>query len=310
LDSGRVLLFGATGMVGRNILEHPRAASLEILAPRRSEVDLFEYEAVVRYIRHHAPSVVIHAAGRVGGIQANIREPVKFFLENLDLGRNVIWAARNCGVKRLLNIASSCMYPRNAENPLREEQVLGGELEPTNEGYALAKIAALRLCEYISREAPSFLYRTVIPCNLYGLHDKFDPAHSHLVASIIRKLNEAIAGGRPHVEIWGDGLARREFMFAGDVADFVFEALARFDELPVTMNLGVGQDHTVNTYYEIGAEVTGWKGHFDHDMSKPVGMKRKLLQIERQRAWGWTPKTTLRDGIARTQEHYVRNHIK
>ena len=162
----RILLTGGGGMVGRNILEHPRAAQWEFVAPSSSELDLSDFAASCKFIDECRPEAVIHAAGRVGGIQANIAHPVDFLVTNVDLGRNVIMAARQTGVKKLLNLASSCMYPRNAPNPLVESMVLQGELEPTNEGYALAKIFAMRLCEYISRETPSLLYKTLIPCNL------------------------------------------------------------------------------------------------------------------------------------------------
>src|SRR6218665_715118 len=171
----RILLTGAAGMVGRNILEHAAIAGHDVLAPRRSELDLSNFTAVSDYLSSHPVDMIIHAAGKVGGIQANMREPVGFLLENLDIGRNVIWAAKTAGVSRLLNLSSSCMYPRNRSEPLTEDMVLTGQLEPTNEGYALAKIVAARLCEYISKQDSNFHYKTLIPCNLYGRHDKFDP---------------------------------------------------------------------------------------------------------------------------------------
>jgi len=301
----RILLSGGRGMVGRNFLEHHSAANLEVLAPPSTELNLLDYAAVADYLRRHRPDMIVHAAGRVGGIQANIREPTRFLLENLDMGRNIVWAARNAQVKRLLNLGSSCMYPRNAANPLREEMVLQGELEPTNEGYAIAKIATARLCTYIARENPEYQYKTLIPCNVYGRYDSFDPERSHLVASIIRKLHEARTNGNDAVEIWGDGTARREFMYAGDLADCLVGAIERFDTLPSTMNVGAGGDHAVNEYYAIAAEVLGWRGRFVHDLAKPVGMKQKLVSVERQTDWGWKPKTELRKGIASAYEYYM-----
>jgi GDP-L-fucose synthase len=301
----RILLSGGRGMVGRNFLEHPGIADLEVLAPPSTELNLLDHAAVADYLRRHRPDMIVHAAGRVGGIQANVREPTRFLLENLDMGRNIVWASRTAQVKRLINLGSSCMYPRNAANPLREEMVLQGELEPTNEGYAIAKIATARLCEYITRENPEYQYKTLIPCNAYGRHDNFDPERSHLVASIIHKVHKAKTGKDETVEIWGDGTARREFMYAGDLADCIVEAIRRFDTLPATMNVGAGSDHAVNDYYAIAAEILGWQGRFVHDPAKPVGMKRKLVSVERQTAWGWKPKTELRRGIARAYEHYV-----
>lgn len=302
---GTVLLTGGGGMVGRNVAEFPAAAGWKLVAPTSRELDLRDAQATADYVRKLAPDVVIHAAGRVGGIQANIAAPVDFLVTNLDLGRNIVMAARAAGVPRLLNLGSSCMYPRQAANPLVESSVLQGELEPTNEGYALAKIAVARLCQYVTREQPALSYKTLIPCNLYGPHDKFDPKHSHLVPAIIHKVHVAKTRGQSEVEIWGDGTARREFMFAPDLADAIWRAVETFDSLPDMMNVGVGRDHSVNDYYRIAAQVIGWTGRFVHDTSKPAGMKQKLVSIERQAAWGWKPATSLEAGIRATYQHYL-----
>jgi len=303
----RIFLTGGRGMVGRNFIEHPLAGRHEILAPASNELDLRNHDAVIGWLNAYRPDFIIHAAGRVGGIQANMREPVRFLLDNLDMGRNIVWAARNAGVKNLINLGSSCMYPRNAPNPLREEMVLQGELEPTNEGYALAKIATAKLCEYISRETPEYQYKTLIPCNIYGRHDKFDPAHSHMVPAILHKLHQAKVGGERVVEIWGDGMARREFMYAGDLADCMMHAVNHFDHLPLVMNVGLGSDLSVNEYYRAAAEVVGYTGKFAHDLSKPVGMKQKLVSIEKLRDWGWRPHTSLRDGLEKTYQYYLES---
>ena len=168
------------------------------------------------------PDLIIHSAGLVGGIEANIKNPVDFLLKNTDMGINVISSAASLGIKNLINLGSSCMYPREASNPLTEDLILKGELEPTNEGYALAKIVAARLCEYINRQGLEKNYKTLIPCNLYGRHDKFSKTNSHLIPAVIRKIHEAKIAGSRTVTIWGDGSARREFMNAADLADFIF----------------------------------------------------------------------------------------
>lgn len=302
----RILLTGGGGMVGRNLLEHTGVANFEMLAPRSSELDLRDFKSVQDYLAKFSPDIVIHSAGRVGGIQANMREPVGFLLENLDMGRNIVWASRQAGIKRLLNLGSSCMYPRSHNEPLKEEMVLKGEMEPTNEGYALAKVVTARLCDYIVREDASFQYKTLIPCNLYGRHDKFDPAHSHLIPAIIHKVHQAKRSGQPTVEIWGDGTARREFMYAGDLADALVRAIREFDSLPNMMNIGLGHDHSINEYYEVAAEVMGYTGGFVHDLGKPVGMARKLVSVERQLSWGWHARSGLRKGIEETYQYYLQ----
>lgn len=302
----KILLTGAGGMVGKNFLEHPGINKFQVLAPRSKELDLRDFVAVQSYLDKHRPDMVIHAAGKVGGIQANMREPVGFLLENLDMGRNIVWASRQTGVKRLINLGSSCMYPRNHYEPLAEESVLKGELEPTNEGYALAKVVTARLCEYIAREDGSFQYKTLIPCNLYGRHDKFDPAHSHLIPAIIHKVHQAKVAGDGQVEIWGEGTARREFMYAGDLADVLVRAVKEFDSLPMMMNVGLGHDYSINEYYQATADVMDYRGVFIHDLTKPVGMARKLVNVERQQAWGWCAQHTLRSGIEKTYEFYLK----
>lgn len=296
-------------MVGRNLLDHPAISEFDVLAPRSSELDLRDFAAVQAYLLKTKPDMVIHAAGKVGGIQANMREPVGFLMENLDMGRNIVWAAHQAGIKRLINLGSSCMYPRNHNEPLSEEMVLKGELEPTNEGYALAKVVTARLCEYIMREDASFQYKTLIPCNLYGRHDKFDPVHSHLIPAIIHKVYQAKQAGQTSVEIWGDGTARREFMYAGDLADAMVRAIKEFDSLPALMNIGLGYDYTINEYYQAAAEVMGYTGGFSHDLSKPVGMARKLVNVGRQKAWGWVSRHDLQDGIMNTYAYYL-NSVK
>jgi GDP-L-fucose synthase len=304
----RILLTGGGGMVGRNLLDHPEIDNFEMLVPPSSELDLRDFNATRTYVSRHKPDMVIHAAGKVGGIQANMREPVGFLLDNLDMGRNIVLAAHQSGVKYLINLGSSCMYPRNHSGSLREEMVLQGELEPTNEGYALAKVMTAKLCEYIMRENAAYQYKTLIPCNIYGRFDKFDPAHSHLVPAIIHKVYQAKLNGQKIVDIWGDGTARREFMYGGDLADMLVRAIKNFDALPAYMNVGLGRDYTIDEYYQAVADVIGYTGEFIHDLSKPVGMARKLVDIERQRSWGWTASLTLQQGIEKTYQYYLMEH--
>ena len=301
----KLLITGGSGMVGQNILNHPFAKSWEIFAPTSNELNLTNTLECEKYISKKMPDLIIHSAGKVGGIKANIAEPVEFLDKNIMIGRNVIMGARLAGVKNLINLASTCIYPRLAENPLNEELILKGELEPTNEGYAIAKIFSTRLCEYIRREDPIYQYKTLIPCNLYGLYDKFDPNKSHLVPAIIHKIHQAKISNKPSVEIWGDGNARREFMYSADLADAVFNAAKNMEILPNKINIGIGNDYTINEYYETIAEVLGWNGVFTHDLSKPVGMMRKLCDTSLQSNWGWKPKTSLKNGLTKTYQYYL-----
>lgn len=307
MTQARVFLTGGRGLVGRNFLDHAAATGFEIFAPTSEALNLLDYPSVLAALDYFKPDIVVHAAGKVGGIQANIREPVAFLLDNLDMGRNVVWAACNLGIKRLLNLGSSCMYPRDGANPLREESVLRGELEPTNEGYALAKVTVARLCDYIRREQPEIQYKTLIPCNIYGRYDKFDPLNSHMVPAILHKLHQAKMAGTGCVDIWGDGTARREFMYAGDLADCMWQAIRCFDTLPDYMNVGLGYDLAVNEYYEAAARVVGYTGRFNHDLDKPVGMKQKLVCVERATSWGWQAPTSLAQGLAKTYDYYLED---
>lgn len=303
----KLFITGAGGMVGRNLLEHPDSADYAILAPARNELDLLNGQAVAHYLETHRPDAVIHCAGVVGGIQANIANPVTFFASNMQMALNVINGARDADVRQLLNLGSSCMYPREAVNPLQEDALLTGELEPTNEGYALAKIGAARLCDYIVREDPAFKYKTIIPCNLYGRYDKFGTHKSHMIPAVIAKIHTAVQANANVVDIWGNGEARREFMYAGDLADFIFTALGRFEQMPALLNVGLGHDHSINDYYRTVAEVLGFHGTFEHDLTKPVGMRQKLVSTERLDQFGWTAGTSITDGIRATYQFYLDN---
>lgn len=301
----KILLTGGSGMVGKNILNFAKAKDYYFLAPTSKELNLLNYKHVTEYIEENRPDFIIHAAGKVGGIQANIAEPVSFLIDNLDMGRNIIMASRVNNIKNFLNLSSSCMYPRDAKNPLSEDLILKGELEPTNEGYAIAKTTTTRLCEYIMKEdGSSKNYKTVIPCNLYGKFDKFNPKNSHMIPAVIHKIYNAKLSNLNKIDIWGDGLARREFMYTEDLSDFIFYAINNFDKMPQNINVGLGHDYSINDYYKEIANVIGYQGEFIHDLSKPVGMKQKLIDDKRLKEFGWKPKTSLKVGLNKTFEYY------
>jgi len=305
----RILLTGSQGMVGRNIIEHSSSSIYEILSPTSKELNLLDPSKTWDYIHTKNPDMVIHAAGIVGGIQANILHPVDFLVNNMRIGLNILMASRDCGVKKLMNLGSSCMFPKDAKNPLSEDLILKGELEPTNEGYAIAKVASTRLCEYIKRENECFLYKTVIPCNLYGRYDKFDPQYSHMIPSVIRKIHDAKNNNKASVDVWGNGLARREFMYATDFADFVYFAIDNFERMPQNINVGIGHDHTINSYYQKIADAINYKGTFNHDLSRPTGMQQKLIDDGKLKKFGWRHKISLNQGIKNTYDYFLNEVI-
>ncbi len=300
----KLLLTGGSGMVGKNVLEHPKALEWKVLAPSSKDLNLLDSDSVLKYLRENKPDIIVHAAGLVGGIQSNIEDPISYLDQNLLIGRNIIIGAYRSGVKRFLNIASSCMYPRNAESPLQEDSILSGELEPTNEGYALAKIVSARFCEYIQKRDQTLSYKSLIPCNLYGRFDKFGAKNSHLVAAIIHKIHNAKINGEGVVEIWGNGSARRQFMFASDLADAIFKAAHEIDSIPNLMNIAPSEDFSVDDYYKMVKKILNWNGTFTHDLSKPEGMQKKLASTHLQSLWGWQPKTGLSEGIKEAYRYY------
>ena len=304
----KILLTGGRGMVGRNIIEHPLAVGLDIYSPSRNDLDLRDKYGVYRYLEELQPDLIVHAAGRVVGIKANMTFPYEFLVENLEVGTNVIASAFEVGVPRLLNLACSCIYPKDFDGALTEDMILGGRLEPTNEGYALAKITALRLCEFASARSNRIQYKTFIPCNLYGPYDKFDLSSAHLIPAIITKIHTAKRNGERVVEIWGDGSARREFMYVEDLATAILQAARNYEKIPSVMNIGYGFDHSILDYYRTVADVANWSGDFIFDTSKPAGMKQKLMNVERQATWGFSPIHSLQDGIRKTYDYYTRTN--
>lgn len=304
----KIYITGSTGMVGKNIIEN-LDKKYEILTSSSKEVNLLDYYQIKNFLEINKPDFVIHCAGKVGGIQANIKDSYGFFTENMLMGLNLVRAAKEVGIKNFLNLSSSCSYPPQAPNPLKEESVFDGKLEPTNEGYAIAKASITKMCEFLTRQFEGYRYKTIIPCNLYGKYDKFGENNSHMIPAVIKKLYFAKINNLPEVEIWGDGLARREFMYATDLALMVNKIIENFDKMPNIMNVGLGYDFSVNEYYEIIAKIVGYKGTFTHDLSKPAGMKQKLLDISLQTDFGIKPQFTLEEGVKKTYEYYIEKEL-
>lgn len=304
----KILITGASGMLGKALLkaliDQP---SLHVFTPTRQDLDYTHKEAVLNYFQQERFDFVYHLAAQVGGIAANIADPVGFFYNNMQINLNVIRAAHMTGVKQFINVGSSCMYPRNREI-LKEKDLLTGELEPTNEGYAISKISGMLYCKYLSQQF-NLHYKTIIPCNLYGEHDHFDLEKAHLVPAIIRKIHDAKTRQDTAVTIWGDGEARREFMHVVDLVSGLMKALKDYDTMPMLMNMGLGHDYSINEYYTIAAKVMDYRGHFLHDLSKPAGMKQKLIDIARAQSWGWAPQMSIEEGIRRVYDYVQHHHI-
>jgi GDP-L-fucose synthase len=295
-------------MLGASILELI-GDKHEVLSPSRNELDLLNSGDVLTYLTQHKPNLIIHAAARVGGIQANIENGFDFLTENLKIDSNLFSAARALGITDLIYIGSTCMYPRDRDFALKESDLLTGSLEPTNEGYAIAKIVGTKTVE-LAAQMENLTWRTLILSNLYGPRDHFEPDRSHLIAAIIRKVDLALQNDAPNVSMWGDGASRREFTFVNDVAEFITQNLENLKELPVTINLGVGIDYSILEYYEMISKLMGYQGKIVGDLSKPNGMKRKLSDSSLAASHGWQAKTKINEGLVATIAWYNDNKVR
>ncbi len=302
----KVVVTGARGMLASAVREQWAALRPddEVIGLSRAEVDLRDRDATLALLEKIKPDAIIHCAATVGGIAANVAHPTAFLSDNLLLDTSVIGGAMAVGVQKLIYIGSSCMYPRDYRQPLVETDMLAAPLEPTNEGYAIAKIAGSKLCEYASREF-GLTYKTIIPSNLYGPNDDYDSGHSHLVAAAISKIHRAKEAGEPTVEIWGDGTARREFTFVDDLGTWLVANIDSIGDWPSMMNVGYGHDKSVSEFYEIAREVVGYDGDFVYDTSKPTGMHQKLMDSTVAQAFGWNPGTDVPTGMAKAYERYL-----
>jgi len=315
----KIYIAGHRGMVGSAILRRlqARAAAgepLALITRTHSELDLTDQEAVRGFLQSERPDVVILAAAKVGGIHANNTWPADFIYENLMMECNVIHQAFLAGVQRLLFLGSSCIYPREAPQPMAEDALLTGVLEPTNEPYAIAKIAGIKLCESYNRQHGTD-YRSVMPTNLYGPGDNFHPEKSHVLPALIRRFHEAAAEGRAEVVIWGSGTPRREFLHVDDMADaslFVLDLPrdtyeANTQPMLSHINVGAGEDISILELAQLVARLTGFTGRIVTDPSKPDGTLRKLMDVSRLAAMGWRAGITLEDGVVDTYRWYLNN---
>ena len=305
LGGKRVWVAGHRGMVGSAVVRALEArGGSEILVVDRQTVDLREPTAVRGWVSANKPDAIVLAAGKVGGILANATYPADFLYDNLMIEANIIEAAHRSDVNRLLFLGSTCIYPKLAEQPIKEEALLTGPLEPTNEWYAIAKIAGIKLCQAY-RQQHGRDYISAMPTNLYGPHDNFDLASSHVLPALIRKAHEAkVTDGT--VTLWGTGTPRREFMHVTDLADALIFLLERYSDAP-HVNVGIGEDVTIKELAEVISKVVGYKKGFEFDPTKPDGTPRKCTDNAKLRDIGWAPKIGLEQGITETYDWFVKN---
>ena len=301
-----IYIAGHRGLVGSAIWRRFENLGFTNLAgATSSELDLRDRDAVFSYFERIRPDVVIDAAARVGGIHANNTYPAEFLSDNLQIQVNVMDAANHVDVGRLLFLGSSCIYPKFADQPIKESSLLTGELEPTNDAYAIAKIAGIMQVQ-ASRRQYGRTWISAMPTNLYGPGDNFHPTNSHVLPALIRRLHEAKETGLPEVVIWGTGTPRREFLHVDDLASAVHFLLENYDS-PETINVGVGEDISIRELAELVADIVGYEGALTQDVSKPDGTPRKLLDVSRLNALGWKAQVSLRDGITSTYEWYLQH---
>ena len=303
LRGKRVYVAGHKGMMGAAIVRRLASERAEILTAGRSVLDLTRQQATEEWLSRMKPDAIFLAAGLVGGIHANDTFPADFLAVNLAIALNVIRGAHKAGVKKLLALGSSCIYPRLAPQPMTEEALLTGALEPTNEWYAIAKIAAIKLCQaYRKQHGCDFV--AVMPTNLYGLNDNYHPDNSHVPAALIRRFHEAKTAKAPKVTVWGTGTPRREFIFADDAADACVFVMKHYSGAGF-LNIGTGEDTSIREFAELIAALVGYTGKIEYDTARPDGTPRKLLDASKMRKLGWTPKTSLHDGLALAYADFI-----
>jgi len=300
-----IFLAGHNGMVGRATLNELKKKSNKLLYVNRKILDLQNEEKVLKWFQYNNPQIVIIAAAKVGGIYANNTYPVDFIENNLRIQNNLIRASRITGVEKLVFLGSSCIYPKYSKQPIREEYLLSGPLEPTNEAYAIAKLAGIKLCEAYSKQY-NCNYISLLPTNLYGPNDNFDPKFSHVPAALLRRFHEAKIKKQKSVLVWGTGKPRREFLHVSDLAKAIIHMLEYYSSSK-PINIGTGKDISIKEFAEIIAEVVGYDGKIDYDSSKPDGTPLKKLDISKALSYGWQPEISLKSGIRSTYEWALKN---
>ena len=303
LRGKRIFVAGHRGLAGSAIVRRLKQENCEILTADRNVLDLTNQEATESWLEKSRPDAIFLAAGRVGGIHANNTYSADFIAINLAIALNVIRGAHATGVQKLLALGSSCVYPKYAEQPIKEDMLLTAPLEPSNQWYAVAKIAAIKLCEAYRRQFDDD-FISVMPPNLYGSNDNYHPLDSHVAAALIRRFHEAKLSNAPAVTVWGSGKPRREFMAADDLADACVFVMKYYSDDRL-LNVGVGTDVTIDEFARVVAKTVGYRGGINYDMSRPDGSPQKLLDISRLKKLGWSPKIPLSEGLALAYKDFL-----
>ena len=304
-----ILLLGASGFVGTNFLKDPRNKNYKIFSPNRQKLDLKKIDDLYEYLDKNRPDLIINAAGKVGGILSNSNNNYDYLNENILINYNVINVSKELKIPNFINLSSSCIYPVNFAVPFSEGNILSAKLEPTNEGYALSKIYALKSCEFISKES-KLNYKSVIPCNLYGPYDDFNSETSHMIPAAIAKIHNSKKANNDSVTIWGTGKVKREFMYISDFIDFLYFSIRKFELIPNVLNVGLGYDNSIEDYYKAIFKVIKYRGKINYDLTKPDGIKRKLMDISNLKRLNWKAKTSLSEGLNSTYKYFLDKYEK
>lgn len=307
--NSKIYIAGHRGLVGSGIIKKLREEGFtNVITRTRQELDLFDTKGVADFFQKEKPEYVILAAAKVGGIKANSTFPADFLYENLMIQNNVIWQAHLNDVKKLLFLGSSCIYPRGSEQPMKEEYFLSGPFEPTNEAYAVAKTAGMKMCEYIYTQfKKSFI--SCMPTNIYGENDNFNPESSHVIPGLMRRMHDAKVNKVPEVVIWGTGVSRREFLHTDDLADAILMIMDKYNDKDF-INVGTGEDISIKELAEMTKEVVGYEGKLVFDATKPDGMPKKLLDVSKLEKLGWSYKVTFVDGLKKEYQWFLENIAK
>lgn len=305
----RILITGSSGLVGSEVSKLLFKNKFKIFIPKKKELNLLNFTKIEKYLKNNKINFIIHAAARVGGIGDNITNRINYLSNNTLINHNVIMASYKSNIKYFLNLGSSCMYPSNQNGFLKENMIDFGMFEKTNEGHAISKYFSLKLCNFIKNDNKNYLYKTLIPCNLYGNNDNFNLDSSHFIPAIINKVANAKKNKLKNVTVWGDGKSKREILHVTDLAEGILFCLKNFEKMPDILNIGSGHDISIKKYYNIISKIAKYKVNLIYDKNKPNGMRRKVLSVKKIHNFGWHHRINIQDGLTETFKNYIMKNL-